>query len=355
MTAPTRTPAIVIGGSGYVAGELLRLIALHPQLELACVVSESKPGERVADAFPHLAVCYPEHRFAEVAAAERLIAEHPSCAVLAAGPHGVSAGLIDRLLMSAARAATRPRVVDISADYRFADPAAYEAVYRHAHGAPVRLAEFTCAVPEHLATLSTPHVSHPGCFATAMLLAVVPLMKLGLVEPSFYLAGVTGSTGSGRTPIEGTHHPRRHSDLYAYGVLGHRHAPEVVAVARAMTGHTAELNFVPHSGPFARGIHVTTQARLLRPAAAGELTAALRGFYAGQPFVRVLEEPPRLKDVVSSNYAHLAVTSSGRSVAVMSVLDNLTKGAAGGAVQWMNRLFGWPETSGLTAPAPGWT
>jgi N-acetyl-gamma-glutamyl-phosphate reductase common form len=355
VTAVERIPTLVLGGTGYVAGELLRLIALHPRLELRAAVSDSKPGERLAAAFPHLAPAYPETAFVAAAEAEELIGRLPTSAVLAAAPHGVSAGLIDRLLACAAAAGTRPRVVDISADYRFADPEAYAAVYGHPHGAPARLLEFRCALPEHLATLATPHVAHPGCFATAMLLAIVPLLRLGLVEPAFYVAGVTGSTGSGRTPIDGTHHPRRHSDLYSYGALAHRHAPEVVAIARALTGREVELNFVPHSGPFARGIHATIQARLAAPLPAGELGAALAAFYSGQPFVRVLGEPVRLKDVVTSNFAHLSVSTNGRTVAVMSVVDNLTKGAAGGAVQWLNRMFGWHETTGLTAPAPGWT
>ena len=350
-----RVPAIVLGGTGYVAGELLRLIALHPRLELAAAVSESRPGGRLAAAFPHLAPAYPETTFVDADEAARLVASLPVSAVLAAAPHGVSAALIDRLLAAAAASGTRPRVVDVSADFRYADPDSYSAVYSHPHGAPRRLAEFSCALPEHLAMLATPHVAHPGCFATAMLLALVPLVKLGLVEPAFYVSAVTGSTGSGRAPVDATHHPRRHSDLYAYGALGHRHAPEVVAITRALTGRSVELNFVPHSGPFARGIHATTQARLLRPMAGAELRAVLAAFYAGQPFVRVLADPPRLKDVVASNYAHLSATANGPTVAVMSVIDNLTKGAAGGAVQWLNRMFGWDAATGLAAPAPGWT
>jgi N-acetyl-gamma-glutamyl-phosphate reductase common form len=355
MSTATRVPTLVLGGTGYVAGELLRLIAGHPRLELVAAVSDSKPDERVAAAFPHLAPAYPETTFVDAAQAERLVATLPSCAILAAAPHGVSAALIDRLLAAAAAAGTRPRVVDISADYRFADPAAYAAVYGHAHGAPARLAEFSCAVPEHLPTLATPHVAHPGCFATAMLLALVPLARLGLVEPEFYVSAVTGSTGSGRSPVEGTHHPRRHGDLYSYGALAHRHAPEVASIVERLTGLRPELNFVPHSGPFARGIHATTQARLVRPMASAELREALAGFYAGQPFVRVRTEAPRMKDVVCSNYAELSATSNGRTVAVMSVLDNLTKGAAGGAIQWLNRIHGWDQATGLAAPAPGWT
>jgi N-acetyl-gamma-glutamyl-phosphate reductase common form len=355
MNATTRVPTLVLGGTGYVAGELLRLIAGHPYLELVAAVSDSKPGERLAAAFPHLAPVYPDTTFVGGEQALRLVTTLPSCSILAAAPHGVSAALIDRLLTAAAAAGTHPRVVDISADYRFTDADSYAAVYGHAHGAPARLGDFTCAVPEHLATLATTHVAHPGCFATAMLLALVPLVKLELAEPVFYISGITGSTGSGRSPVEGTHHPRRHSDLYSYGALSHRHAPEVVGIVERLTGQRVEVNFVPHSGPFARGIHASTQARLLRPMSSTEVCAALAEFYAGQPFVRVKKDAPRMKDVVSSNYAELSATAHGRSVAVMSVIDNLTKGAAGGAVQWLNRIHGWDQATGLTTPAPGWT
>ena len=353
MSAPV--PAVVLGGTGYVAGELLRLLAGHPRLAIAAVASDSQPGAPVAAAFPHLAAALGGLRFAAHDEVLALVAAEPRTAVLAAAPHGVSAQLIDALLANAAAAGTTPTVVDISADYRFADAAEYARVYKHPHGAPQRLAEFTCAVPEHLASAPTPHVSHPGCFSTATLLAVVPLLRLGLVEPELFVSAVTGSTGSGRSPTAGTHHPQRHSDLYAYGALAHRHAPEIAALARAASGVAAHIAFVPHSGPFARGIHATVQARLARPMSSEEVRAALAGFYAGCPFVRVLDAPPRLKDVVTSNYAQLSAACDGHSVAVMSVLDNLVKGAAGGALQWMNRLLGFEETAGLTAPAPGWT
>lgn len=355
MSGRVPVPTLVLGGTGYVAGELLRLIAGHPHLSLAGILSDSKPGERVAAAFPHLACVYPETTYLSLEATEQLVADTDDLAILAAAPHGVSAALIDRLLTVAQTAGRQPRVVDISADYRFADPSAYQAVYKHAHGAPHRLSAFTCAVPEHVPTLATPHVAHPGCFATAMLLALVPLIALNLVEPDVFVAGITGSTGSGRSPVEGTHHPRRHSDLYSYGALAHRHAPEVMGIVEQLTGRAARLHFVPHSGPFARGIHATTQARLLRPMSGAEVRDALAGFYANQPFVRVLNDAPRMKDVVGSNYAHLYATADGQSLAVMSVLDNLTKGAAGGAVQWLNRLYGWDQTLGLSAPAIGWT
>jgi N-acetyl-gamma-glutamyl-phosphate reductase common form len=349
------TPAIVLGGTGYVAGELLRLIAGHPQFKLAAVMSDSKPGEPVAGAFPHLVSAYPDTVFQSQADVEKLLVETPQTAVFSAAPHGVSAALIDSLLKTASAAGTKPRVVDISADYRYNSAAAYEAVYKHPHGAPHRIAEFTCAVPEHLKKLETPHVAHPGCFATATLLASVPLLALGLVAPTIFVSGVTGSTGAGRKPIEGTHHPVRHSDFYSYNALTHRHAPEVAACARAASGVEADFAFVPHSGPFARGIHVTIQASLKSPVDTPKVLATLRDFYAHSPFVRVTERTPRVKEIAASNYAHLSAAANGRTVAVMCVVDNLNKGAAGGAVQWMNRMFNLPESSGLTAPAPGWT
>jgi N-acetyl-gamma-glutamyl-phosphate reductase len=350
-----RVPAIVLGGTGYVAGELLRLLATHPYLDLAAVASDSQPDEPVAQFFRHLQPVLPHLRFAGHDEVVEYVTANPATAVFSAAPHGVSATMIDKLLAAAAQAGTRPRVVDISADFRFRTAAAYEAVYKHGHGAPDRIAEFTCAVPEHLNSLPTPHVAHPGCFATAILLASVPLLSLGLVEPRLFVSGITGSTGSGRQPTAGTHHPQRHSDLYAYNALAHRHTPEVRALALAASGVEADFNFVPHSGPFARGIHVTVQAVAREPITSHELVHALRDYYDQSVFVRVGGELPRVKDVVASNYAQLSGVAHGNSVAVMCAIDNLTKGAAGGAVQWMNRMLGYEETAGLMQAAAGWT
>jgi N-acetyl-gamma-glutamyl-phosphate reductase len=275
--------------------------------------------------------------------------------LFSAAPHGVSAAIVDRLLGAATNAGKRVSCVDISADFRYSTAAAYEAVYKHVHGAPARISEFTCAVPEHLSKSPTAHVAHPGCFATATLLASVPLLALGLTDTRLFVTGITGSTGAGRKPTDGTHHPHRHSDLYSYGALSHRHVPEITACAKLASGVEAEFNFVPHSGPFARGIHVTVQAVLKKTLSSAEAVAALRAYYKNCPFVRVSDSAPRVKDVATSNYSHLSAVTNGNSIAVMSVLDNLNKGAAGGAVQWMNRLLGYEETLGLTAPAPGWT
>src|SRR4029453_11629705 len=261
------------------------------------VMSDSQPGESVGKAFPHLAAIHAATKFKSQDEVDRLVAELPQSAIFGAAPHGVSHVLIDSLLKTAERAKTKPRVVDISADYRYSTPEAYAAVYKHEHGAPARIKDFTCAVPEHLQKLETAHVAHPGCFATSALLASVPLLALDLVEPTLFLSGVTGSTGSGRKPVEGTHHPGRHSDLYSYNAPAHRHAPEIAACAKAASGVEADIAFVPHSGPFARGIHMTVQARLKAPTDTARVLAGLREFYAHSPFVRVTDTAPRVKDV----------------------------------------------------------
>jgi N-acetyl-gamma-glutamyl-phosphate reductase len=352
-----QVPAVVLGGSGYVAGEVLRLLAGHPSLRPAAVVSESQAGEPVEASFPHLSGCYPGMTFAkreELGAVFAGMAGGPA-AVFCAAPHGAAAGLLDGVLAEAAAAGMAARAVDLSADFRFADPAAYEKVYGHPHGAPERLGSFVCALPEHLAGVPAGHVGHPGCFTTSVLMATVPLLKLGLIEPRVSVVAVTGSTGAGRTPTATTHHPARRSTLFAYSPLRHRHEPEMRALAAAASGvDGVEIHFVPQAGPFARGIYATVQARLVVEKTAAEVRGALAEFYAAAPFVDILAEPPRLQDVVGTNRCRLGVALDGDHLAVFSAIDNLVKGAAGGGVQWMNRLLGFPESAGLLQPGLGW-
>lgn len=349
----TRTPTLIVGGTGYVAGELVRLVAQHPQLELAGVSSESQAGTPVSAAFPHLAPVAKNLPFITQAELAARI-NGPRVALFSAAPHVVSAGVVATLLKAAKARGSQATIVDLSSDFRFRNAADFQAVYREPHGAPELLPQFICALPEHVPGIPGAHVGHPGCFATSMLAGLVPLLKLGLTVGPVYAVGVTGSTGAGRSPIATTHHPERHSNLFAYNPLMHRHTPEVVQICQQLTGVAPELNFVPHSGPFARGIHMTLQGRLTQPQTADQLREAFAHFYAGHEFVRVVDGTPRVKDVAGSNYCHIGVAVSGHSVAVLVVIDNLVKGAAGGAVQWMNRLLGLPESAGLTAPALGW-
>lgn len=347
--------SVVIGATGYVGGELLRLILGHPSLQLAAAISESRAGRRIADTFPNLAAAVGDTAFIGHDAWSESVVDDGQLAVFSAAPHGVSAGVIRSVLDGAAGRIRTVHVVDCSADFRYADAAAYAAVYGSSHGAPELLHTFQSGVPEHVGELKAEHVGHPGCFATAALLAAVPLVGSGLCEPELFINGVTGSTGSGRSPQPGTHHPERHSNLYAYKPLAHRHSPEISGLAEAATGTATRVHFVPHSGPFARGIHVTVSARSPASVSATELRAVFESAYRDSPFISVVDGTPRLKDVVASNRCHIGVAAGDGSVVVMSAIDNLVKGAAGGAVQFMNRLWGLPEDAGLTAPAPGWT
>jgi N-acetyl-gamma-glutamyl-phosphate reductase len=347
-------PAIVLGGSGYVAGEFLRLIDLHPQLTLGGVVSMSQAGEPIAKTFGHLAPVYPEQVFVSLDAAIERLRESPQWLVLSAAPHAASAALVDQLLGAAESAGTSMTVVDASADFRFSDGGVFAEIYGHPHAAPQRLRDFRCAVPEHSPAIDAPHAAHPGCFATTMLLGIVPLVAQGLVTDDFYVSAVTGSTGAGRTPRETTHHPVRQSNLFAYQALRHRHDPEVRALVRAASGRDIKLRFVPHSGPFARGIHATIFATLTERLSQTQVNEALSEFYRDSSFVAVASSPPRMKEIVGTNYAALHATVEGDTVVVCAVLDNLLKGAAGGSIQWANRLLGLPESTGLTAAAAGW-
>jgi len=347
--------AVVLGASGYVGGELLRLLYSHPNFELAAAVSDSKAGTPVSATFGHLAQTHADIEFLARDNWQEQPGDNAKVALFSAAPHGAAAEVIAAAMKIAADKNWSLHVVDSSADFRYAEQQDWESVYGATHGAPDLLQQFSCAVPEHAEDAATAHVGHPGCFATATLLAAVPLLQSGLTDAEIYVSGVTGSTGSGRSPQPGTHHPERNSNLYAYKPLAHRHAPEVAALTEAASGRKTKVHFVPHSGPFARGIHITLQAKAKGPVSESQLREVFEQAYANAPFVDVVDGTPRLKNVVASNMCHLSVATDGDSVVVMSAIDNLVKGAAGGAVQWMNRLWELPETAGLTAAAPGWT
>ena len=348
-------PAVVLGATGYVGGEILRLLDTHPHFHLAAAVSNSRSGDAIGSVFPNLDGAYADTSFASVDDWLATIDKGSDLALFSAAPHGASAPLIAAALEGAASRDIDVHVVDSSADFRYASAEQYELVYGMPHPVPALLPEFFCAVPEHAPSAETPHVGHPGCFATAVLLAAVPLVASDLVNKELFVSGITGSTGSGRSPQAGTHHPERHSNLYAYKPLSHRHVPEIEATIEKFCKKSANVHFIPHSGPFARGIYVTLQAKMHARTSADEVRGLFRDFYEGSQFVSIVPDTPRLKDVIACNDAKIGVCCEGDSVVVMSAIDNLVKGAAGGAVQWMNRLWSLPEASGLTASSPAWT
>jgi N-acetyl-gamma-glutamyl-phosphate reductase len=346
-------PTYVFGAKGVLAGELLRLIDGHPRLVLAGAVSRS--AQSLAEAHPHLALA--GHTIgADDARADiaTRIARGERPAVLLALPHGESAAAWQALCAELGPKAHELYVVDLAADHRFADPARHARV----HGAPPsqsgELGRFVYGLVEfdRAAVASARRVAAPGCFATAMQLACVPAARSGLVDGThpWILHGITGSSGSGAEPKAGTHHPWRHGNLWAYALAGHRHEAELEQALDRLAVQPP-LHFVAHSGPFARGIHLTCALPLATRAAgaAEELHAHYRAAFEGSPFVAVLPlgQVPDLRSVTGSNRALVGLSVRGGVLSVLVTLDNMVKGGAGQALQCLNLMLGAPESAGL--------
>ena len=348
---------VVLGASGYVAGELLRWIAAHPDLALLGAVSKSHSDAPVTGAFPHLAPAFGAERFAAPDEVPELLREgslqYERLAAFSAAPHTASAPQIAALLEAAEAEGISVPVVDLSADFRHAHPGVFRRIYGVPHPAPELLPTFASGLPELTNGAASDRVGHPGCFATAVALAAAPLVSTGRAGPEVHAAAITGSTGSGGAPKPTTHHPLRHANLFPYKALAHRHAPEMEDLLAPPGGPRPRVRFVPHSGPFARGIHATVFLTPEEPIHSEDLAAVYADFYQDAPLVRV-SPTPRLKETVGSAGAVVGAHTDGETVAAFCALDNLGKGAASGGVQWMNRLLGFPEATGLTAPAPGW-
>ena len=331
----------VLGGAGYVGGELLRLLALHPGVAAVRAFSESHAGKPWSAAHPGLVnlgagTFEPVDLAAAVAWAD---------AVFLALPHGRSQQLAGGL--GAARL-----LIDLAADFRVSDRALYERYY-DAHAAFELVQEFTYGLADVVQSelSGARRIAVPGCFATATLLALWPLASAGLLASPPTCFAITGSSGAGAEPKRSTHHPVRAHSFFAYSLAGHRHEAELADRLRGWTGSAIDsCALLTHSAPLVRGIHATLHAALTRPLP--DPLALLRDRYAGRPFVRVLDAPPELAAVVGTNFAHLhaAPRENGESVIVTCTIDNLVKGAAGQAVQAMNLALGLPETAGLEFP-----
>lgn len=348
-------PVAVIGGTGYVAGEVARLVAGHPAFSLQAFVSHAHAGERVTTAFEHLAGVLPDDiPFRGLPDwTEDSWRSGAVRGVFLALPHGETSRVVSDLLQG--KKPPDAHLVDLSADFRYPDADEFVRVYGVEHAGRAFLADFTCLIPEQHDGRPVRHAAHPGCFATAVTLAAWPFVRMGLVEGPVFASAMTGSSGSGRTPRETTHHPARRSDLFAYSPLAHRHEPEM----RRLIAHPdlagPDVEFVAHSGPFVRGIHATVRMTLRTAMPAGVLVERVNEWYAPRsPFVRASPVMPHLRAVVGTNRCEIGVAARGRTLVVTSVLDNLLKGAAGGAVQWMNRAFGLPDDCGLRLAGPGW-
>lgn len=335
------------------AGEFLRLAAEHPGLSLSGAVTR-EPGASLRELHPQLveAGVSVDDAGAFDGIARAADAEVEPLLVLAL-PQGRAATLWTDLRSALGPRAERALVVDLSADHRLADPALHARWYGDV---PRTEESFVYGLPElgRERLRGARRVASPGCFATALQLASVPAARAGVLDASraWLFHAVTGSSGSGAKPLPTTHHPHRHANLRAYAIGGHRHEAELQQ-ALQHEGVAPPLVFLPHSGPFARGIHLTAMLPLSQPLGSGEVTALFREAYSGEPFVEVLEEGvPDLRRVVGSNRVSVGTTVREGQLLVWLTLDNLIKGGAGQALQAFNLMAGWPETTAL--PRIGW-
>jgi N-acetyl-gamma-glutamyl-phosphate reductase len=345
------TSVAVLGASGFTGGELVRLLLGHPDVEVAFVGGERAAGSALREVHPHLG-----------AAAGALVVE-PNDAVTAprrttdvamlALPSGASSALAPALLDAGVR------VVDLAGDHRLSAEA-YPEWYGFVHPEPAWLEKAVYGIPElHGGAIAGADlVANPGCFPTGVVLALVPLIRAGLVDPaSAVVDGKTGWSGAGRLATEEASFARAEESLRPYGAPGHRHTPEMELAIERATGDACAVTFVPHLVPATRGVAASCYLSLAGDrVSTGDLTDALARAYAGSPFVRVLAdgEPPDTKRTRGSNVVELSAFAdprTGRAVAI-AALDNLMKGAAGQAVQNLNLMLGLDETAGL--PVAGW-
>lgn len=332
----------VLGASGYAGAELLRLCADHPELEVAVATGDSQAGTLVADLYPSLAPAYGAASFEpwEPERADGL--DLIFCAL----PHGASQEVVPGLVDAGVR------VIDLGADFRLRDPALYPQWYGHRHTAPDLLADAVYGLPELSRTglAGARLVAAPGCWVTAATLALAPLLRAGLIEPTgIVVDAASGVSGAGRPPSSTNSFCTVDENFTAYGLLDHRHTPEIEQNLSAVAGGPAQVLFTPHLAPMNRGILATCYARPTAALTTDEARAALHRMYEEEAFVLVLDDPPSTKATLGSNTAHVTAYADERTgwVIALASLDNLVKGAAGQAIQCANLALALPETSGL--------
>ncbi|HSO22769.1 MAG TPA: N-acetyl-gamma-glutamyl-phosphate reductase [Chondromyces sp.] len=332
----------VLGASGYVGGELLRLLAGHPGVAGLRAMSQSRAGAPWAEVHPSLRNLPGTQR--ELEAADPGAAGVWADVVFLALPHGRS-----QQVLAAVEAGGPRLIVDTAADFRLADRALAEELYGpHERADALGAFAFGLADTAGEQLAGARRIAVPGCFATAALLALRTVASDLDADSDPVCFALTGSSGSGAAPKATTHHPSRAHNFFAYAVEGHRHQAELDQQLREWCGGAApSCRLLTHSAPLVRGIHITLRARVRAPRA--ELLARARETFMGRPFVHLLERPPELAAVVGTNHAHLhvAAVDDGGEVLVFAVIDNLVKGAAGQAVQAMNLALGLDETAGL--------
>jgi N-acetyl-gamma-glutamyl-phosphate reductase len=352
MATGKRFKAAVIGGSGYGGAEMIRRLLVHPDVELVRVASVDFVGEPLSAADPALEG-QTDLVFEGIPPAE---AAKGMDVVLLGLPHTVAASKVPDIA-----AAGHAKIVDMSGDFRLKDVASYERWYKHQHPCPERLADFVYGLPElnRERIRKARFVASPGCFATTIELALLPLAKAGLLDGQVvHVQGITGSSGSGVAPSAGTHHPVRANNLKTYKPLEHQHVPEIVETLVAAGAKEPGIRFVPVSAPLGRGIFATAFVELADAWTQERLEKLYREAYAGEPFARVPRKRlPEVAAVSGSNFAEIGVVAGAahggrRTVTLFGATDNLVKGGAGQAIQNMNLVLGLDERASLADPGP---
>lgn len=334
------TRIAILGATGYSALELIKLLLRHPQAEITCVTSRQEGS-------PHIAMVHPSLSGRLDLRCEDLgpiaVAARAEC-VFSCLPHGVTTSIVPALLSAGAK------VIDFSADYRLKDPAVYAEWYGEKHGDPDRLGEAVYGLPELFRQQILPArlIANPGCYPTSASLALAPLLKAGLIEPTDIIVdSKSGVSGAGRTPKLTTIFPECNESVSAYNVGRHRHTPEIEQVVSTAGGRSVQIIFTPHLIPMDRGILTTAYSRPSGSITESQVQECLRSFYADEPFVRVVDHLPGTKDSSGTNYCDITARVVRGRILTISCLDNLIKGAAGAAVQNFNLLYGYPETTAL--------
>lgn len=330
----------IVGGTGYTGVELLRLLAKHPQVQLTAITSRKEQGMRVDELFPSL------RGRVNLVFSDPQEAKLNECdAVFFATPNGIAMGQARELL------AAGVKVIDLAADFRIKDVAEWQKWYGMEHASPELVAQAVYGLPE-VNREKIKHaqlIANPGCYPTAVQLGFLPLLEAGVIDPAFLVADAkSGVSGAGRKAEVHTLFAEAGDNFKAYGVAGHRHLPEIKQGLTQFAGVPVNLTFVPHLTPLIRGIHATLYAKLTKDV---DLQALFEQRYASEAFVDVLpaKSHPETRSVRGANVCRLAVhrPQGGDTVVVLSVIDNLVKGAAGQAVQNLNILFGLDESLGL--------
>jgi N-acetyl-gamma-glutamyl-phosphate reductase len=341
--ASTKTiRAAVLGASGYTGADMIRLAARHPNIEIVALIAKGHAGQPLAQVFPHLAGL----DLPALVTSDQV--DWNTVDVVFGGlPHGTSHAEIARLPNSV-------RVVDMSADFRLRDPKTYAEWYGGEHSAPGLIRDAVYGLTEHYRDeiKAARIVACPGCYPTAVLLALLPLLKAKLISSKdIIIDAKSGVSGAGRTPKQNILFSEAGEGLSPYGIGNHRHVPEIEQELGAVAGSAVTINFTPHLAPMSRGELCTCYVRLADKATAAELREALAAFYGTSPFVRIVAEGtiPATQHVRGSNYCHVGVFADrleGRAI-VVSAIDNLVKGSAGQALQNFNVMYGFEETIGL--------